>query len=155
MSRLFLPLLLLLCLGAAAEQPVAFSHKQHAGTLKLKCNMCHANKDPGETMGIAAASTCMQCHTAIKADSPDIVKLSGYAAKNRPVPWVKVYAIPAYVSFSHRVHVEAGNSCQDCHGAVATRDVLVKEADISMSGCMNCHKAKNASNDCKTCHDER
>jgi len=139
----------------APAQPIAFSHKQHAGTLKLKCNMCHPNRDPGETMGIAATTVCMQCHTAVKTDSPEIQKLAEYARASRPVRWVRVYQIPTYVEFSHRAHLEAGNTCQECHGPVAEREVLAREGDLSMSGCMNCHKAKNASNDCTFCHEQR
>ena len=140
---------------AGPKQPIAFSHQQHAGTLKLKCNMCHANRDPGETMGIAPVATCMQCHSTIKADSPEIQKLAEYAKADRRVRWVRVYEIPTYVAFSHRVHLQSGNTCQDCHGPVQQREVLAREGDISMSGCMNCHKAKNASNDCTFCHEQR
>ena len=50
-----------------------------SATLKLKCNMCHPNKDPGEIMGIPQASTCMQCHSSVKTDSPAIQKLAEYA----------------------------------------------------------------------------
>ena len=38
------------------EQPLPFSHKQHAGTLKLQCKMCHTNPNPGQMMNIVAAS---------------------------------------------------------------------------------------------------
>jgi hypothetical protein len=136
-------------------QPVPFSHKQHAGTLKLKCNMCHPNRDPGESMGIAQASTCMQCHSSVKTDSPAIQKLAAHAESKRAVPWVRVYQIPAYVFFSHRAHIEAGNTCRECHGPVEERAQLAREADLSMTGCMNCHKTKNASNDCLYCHEQR
>ena len=57
-------------------QPLPFSHKDHAGTLKLQCKMCHPSPDPGESMTIAPPSVCMQCHSAIKADSPAIQKLA-------------------------------------------------------------------------------
>lgn len=136
-------------------QPVAFSHKVHAGQLKLKCNMCHPNRDPGETMGIAAASTCMQCHSSVKPDDPEVKKIAEAAKTNRPIRWARVYTIPTYVVFSHRVHVSANSTCAECHGAVAERDVLFREADISMGGCMACHEKKGASNDCSLCHDPR
>ena len=139
----------------APAQPIAFSHKQHAGTLKLKCNMCHPNRDPGETMGIAAASVCMQCHLTIKADSPQIEKLAELAKSSRPIRWARVYEIPTYVNFSHRAHLQSGNTCQECHGPVAERDVLAREGDVTMTGCMNCHKTKNASIDCTLCHEQR
>src|SRR4051812_39716519 len=100
-------------------QPVPFSHKQHAGVLKLKCNMCHPNKDPGESMGVVATTICMQCHSSVKTDTPAIQKVAASAKENRPLKWARVYEIPTYVNFSHRSHVTAGATCNDCHGQVA------------------------------------
>src|SRR5262245_55387209 len=111
----------------APQQPVAYSHKVHAGTLKLKCNMCHPNRDPGETMGITAASVCMQCHSAVKTESPEVQKLTEFAKANREIKWARVYQIPSYVFFSHRAHLEAGNTCAECHGSIAERDQLYRE----------------------------
>ena len=141
--------------ATAPAQPIPFSHKQHVGVLKLKCNMCHPNRDPGETMGIAAASVCMQCHSAVKRDSPAIQKVAEAAKNAKSIRWRRVYEIPSYVFFSHRTHLTAGNKCEDCHGAVAEREVLARETDVSMTGCMTCHTKKKASNDCTTCHDQR
>ena len=137
----------------APVQPIAFSHKTHAGNLKLPCKMCHPNPDPGDMMTIAAASTCMKCHSAIKTDSPEIKKLAGFAKSGTPIPWAPVYEIPSFVRFSHKVHLDKGNTCQECHGQVATRDVLFRETDLSMGGCINCHNAKKATTDCSSCHD--
>ena len=136
------------------EQPIRFSHKTHAGALKLQCKMCHPNPDPGESMTIAQASTCMQCHSKVKTDSPEIQRLAGFAKSGREIRWQRVYEIPSYVRFSHRTHLNAGAKCEDCHGQVATRDVLYREGDISMGGCMNCHRTKNVSIDCTFCHDQ-
>lgn len=137
------------------DQPIAYSHKKHVGDLKLKCNTCHVNADPGEMMGIPQASTCMKCHASVKTDSPEIQKVAEFAKSARPIRWARVYEIPTYVSFSHRAHLESGNTCQECHGQVAEREKLFREADITMGGCMNCHRMKNASNDCSFCHEAR
>ena len=134
-------------------QPIPFSHKTHAGAMKLACKMCHPNPDPGETMTIAPPAKCMDCHSAIKADSPAIKRLAGFAKDGRDVPWIRVYQIPSFVDFSHSAHLEKGNTCQDCHGPVAQRDQLSRETDISMGGCMNCHRAKKASLECDFCHE--
>jgi hypothetical protein len=136
-------------------QPVPFSHKNHAGTLKVPCKMCHPSPDPGESMTIAPPSVCMQCHSAIKADSPAIQKLAQYAAQSKPVPWVRIYEIPAYVAFSHRAHIAAKNTCEDCHGKVAERDVLYREVNLNMGTCMDCHAGKRASTNCNFCHEPR
>jgi hypothetical protein len=142
----------LLPLGTAPVQPVAFSHKVHAGTVQLPCAMCHPNPDPGERMTLPPASLCLQCHETIKADSPEIAKLTTLTSGDREVPWVRVYQIPTYVFFSHRAHLDAGSTCADCHGPVAERDVIAREGDITMAGCMNCHTEKGASLDCGFCH---
>jgi hypothetical protein len=140
---------------APPEQPIAYSHKKHVGELKLKCNMCHPNRDPGEIMGIPQAAVCMQCHSSVKTDSPAIQKLADFAKAKRDIRWVRIYQIPTYVMFSHKAHLQTGATCQECHGPVQEREQMFKETDISMGGCMSCHKAKNASNDCSFCHEPR
>jgi hypothetical protein len=138
--------LLLAALTAAAQtpapppQPVPYSHKLHAGDLKIKCATCHTNPDPGETMTLPKPAVCGQCHAG-KYD--------------HEIKWVRVYEIPSFVFFSHRTHLTAGNTCADCHGQVAQRAQLFRETDISMGGCMNCHREKKVSIDCNFCHDPR
>lgn len=139
----------------APAQPIPFSHMQHAGSLKLQCKMCHPNPNPGEMMTIAPVGSCMQCHTAIKPDSPAIQKLAAFARQNQPVPWVRVYRIPSYVNYSHRSHLEGGSTCEDCHAKVADRDQLFREGNITMGGCMQCHQSKKVSIDCTFCHEQR
>lgn len=161
--RLLAPLVL--TLGAHAqtakepppppEQPIPFSHKAHAGTLKLECKMCHPNPDPGDEMTIARPSVCMSCHSKTKTDSSHIQRLANYARNGAQLPWVRVYEVPPYVSFNHRVHVENETACEDCHGPVAERDKLAREGDIRMAACMKCHQAKQVSVDCKLCHEPR
>jgi hypothetical protein len=146
------------CAGALAAadapvQPIPFSHKVHAGTMKLACKMCHPNPDPGETMTIAQPAVCMSCHSAIKKDSPAIQRLAGYAKEGKQVPWVRVYELATFVDFSHRKHLAAGNTCEECHGPVAQRDVLAQEVPVTMARCIDCHRAKKASVECTLCHD--
>ena len=142
---------------SAAEppaQPIPYSHKTHVA-MGLKCRECHTMPDPGEMMTFPATAKCMTCHTAVKKDSEAIRKLAQFHQENRPVPWARVYQIPSFVDFSHKAHLEAGSSCENCHGKVAERDRLSKEGDISMGGCMDCHRAKKAPNDCTFCHEQR
>ena len=138
----------------APAQPLPFSHKVHAGTMKLACKMCHPNPDPGETMTFVAPAKCMDCHSSIKTESPAIQRLAAAAKSGTPLPWVRVYAIPTFVDFSHRSHLEKWNTCQECHGPVAERDQLAKEVDLNMAGCMNCHRTNKASLECSYCHEQ-
>jgi hypothetical protein len=135
-------------------QPLPFSHKQHAGALSLDCKMCHVNPDPGELMTYPATAICMQCHSAIKTDSPHIQELAKAAAEDRAIEWVRVYQIPGFVYFSHRTHLAKGATCQKCHGQVQTRERVFVDGDITRSGCMNCHVENSASIDCNYCHDQ-
>lgn len=105
--------------------------------------------------GIPAIAQCLSCHQTIAADKPAIEKLALLAKENKPMTWARVYRIPDYVWFSHRAHLEAGATCRKCHGPVAERDALWRETDISMKGCMACHREQNASNDCNYCHEPR
>ena len=141
--------------SAPPKQPIPFSHKVHSGNLQLQCKGCHPNPDPGEMMRIAPPSTCMACHSAIKTDSPAVQKLAAFAKEDREIRWARVYEIPAYVYFSHRAHSESGNTCAECHGQVAEREQLYREGDITMGGCMTCHREKKASLDCSYCHEPR
>jgi hypothetical protein len=138
----------------AQEQPIPYSHKTHLA-LGLKCDSCHRNADPGHFMGFPEESFCMSCHQAVKADSPHIQKLAAAAREKTPIPWVRVYRIPTFVYFSHRVHTEAGTSCETCHGPVSERDSITPEVTHNMRTCMACHAATKAPNDCTACHDER
>jgi c(7)-type cytochrome triheme protein len=134
------------------EQPIPFSHKSHAGALKLACRMCHPAPDPGESMTIAAPRICMQCHSAIKTESPAIQKLAAHARDNSPIRWVRIYQIPSNIDFSHRSHLDAGNNCDACHGKIVERDRLYREIQLNMGTCIQCHNAKKVSVECAYCH---
>jgi hypothetical protein len=141
---------------AAPEQPLPFSHKTHAGQARIACAQCHPMPDPGDFATLPATEVCMTCHTAVKKDSPHIAKLAAAHAEGRRIRWAPVYRIPDWVSFNHKAHnATEGVSCATCHGPVAERDVLHQEKDLSMQACMDCHRAKGASNDCLLCHDQR
>jgi hypothetical protein len=58
--------------GYSPEQPIAFSHRLHAGELKLDCRFCHSQADQGRYAGIPSSDTCMTCHKAITAPLSDI-----------------------------------------------------------------------------------
>ncbi len=133
-------------------QPIPFSHKQHAETAHLKCSDCHKLAPSGEVVSIPTGKSCMTCHRQIAKDSPAIKDLKSYVDENQAVPWIRVYEIPSFVEFSHKTHLDANASCETCHGPVSTRDHLWRETDISMGGCLSCHRAKNANTSCNTCH---
>ena len=48
--------------GYQPTQPIAFSHKIHAGEQKIDCNYCHSGARHSKTSGIPSANVCMNCH---------------------------------------------------------------------------------------------
>lgn len=53
--------------GFEPAQPIAFSHRLHAGDLKIQCLYCHSAAEKGRHAGIPSADTCMNCHTTVTA----------------------------------------------------------------------------------------
>ena len=136
-------------------QPIAFSHKTHSA-LRLKCQECHPNPDPGDHMTLPGAERCMTCHAAIAKDKPEIAKLRKFAISKEPIPWVRLYSVPAGVYWSHRTHLSEGLQCDSCHGAVAQMDKTAKVTSVTtMDGCISCHREKGAGTGCGFCHEEK
>lgn len=48
--------------GYAPRQPIAFSHRLHAGELKITCLYCHSGAERSPHAGFPAVTTCMNCH---------------------------------------------------------------------------------------------
>ncbi|MCC7476681.1 MAG: hypothetical protein IT425_14930 [Pirellulales bacterium] len=53
--------------GYAPEQPIAYSHRLHAGDLQIDCKFCHSAAESGRFAGIPAAEVCMKCHRYVTA----------------------------------------------------------------------------------------
>jgi hypothetical protein len=129
--------------GSQPQQPINFPHTVHVQRLGMNCLYCHytANKSPDP--GMPAVGTCMGCHIVVRADKPEIKKLWSYympvRAGNKPIPWVRIHKLPEYVHFPHMRHVNAGVSCQTCHGQVQTMSRVYQYSSLNMGWCVNCH----------------
>jgi hypothetical protein len=135
-------------------QPIPFSHKNHA-TQGLECSSCHEMPDPGKDAGIPATATCMACHTENPKDLASIKLLTEYDKKAEAVPWKRLYHLDGYVFFTHKTHVTTGKiTCDTCHGPIQDMDVTQKVKETGMTTCLECHKEKNAPQNCgTTCHE--
>ena len=142
--------------GTSPEQPIAFSHKIHAGENEIPCMYCHTQARRSISAGVPSVSKCVGCHNEIATDAPQIRKLISYWQNKEPIPWIKVHDLPDFVHFTHKRHVLAGIECQTCHGPVETMDRihLTSVAPMEMGLCLNCHKQHEVVNglDCWTCH---
>jgi hypothetical protein len=130
--------------GNQPTQPINFPHPRHAGAVKdgglgMNCLYCHNTGYKSVDVGMPAVSTCMGCHTIVAAAKPEIQKLAKYYAAKKPVPWVRIHKVPDYVHFPHVRHVNAGVTCQTCHGQVQKMAQVYQYASLNMGWCVNCH----------------
>ena len=95
----------------------------------------------------------MNCHQSIQQESPEIRNLAQFQKSGESIPWKRVYQLPPFVFFSHQKHLAAAVKCDTCHGPVGERESLWQERDISMTACVECHKLRQASLECNSCHD--
>ena len=52
---------------------------------------------------------------------------------------MRIHKVPEYVHFPHVRHVNAGVTCQTCHGQVQKMDQVYQYASLNMGWCVNCH----------------
>lgn len=126
--------------GYQPKQPIAYSHKIHAGQLGMDCRYCHFNVEKSKHAGVPPTEVCMNCHTFIKTTSPEIQKLTKYHQAGEPVPWVRIHRLPDFAYFNHSAHVNKGVSCVSCHGRIDQMEEVRAVAPLSMSWCLECHR---------------
>jgi Cytochrome c7 and related cytochrome c len=122
-------------------QPIAYSHKLHAGELQIDCQYCHYNARRSIHAGVPPTETCMNCHKMVDPTGrPELEKLKEFWESGEPIPWNKVHDLPDWVYFSHKRHVSGGVTCQECHGDVA-KDFTVgrRVSQLTMGWCLDCH----------------
>jgi predicted CXXCH cytochrome family protein len=139
--------------GVGPAQPIAFSHRVHAGVKAIHCRFCHPQVERSAHAGLPEVEKCFYCHNYIIPSHPEILKEKGYLDRQRPVPWVRVFYVPDFVKFRHEPHLRWGKlECSQCHGPVAQMDRLQTRV-FKMQFCIDCHKQKKAQLDCwLACH---
>ncbi|MFN7998464.1 MAG: cytochrome c3 family protein [Bryobacteraceae bacterium] len=151
--------------GYEPVQPVAYSHRLHAGELQIQCQYCHFGADKSRHAGIPPASVCMNCHKfitaplgAVRAEdelaekekraprpviSAELHKLYDAVNTGTPIAWTRIHALPDFAYFDHRPHVAVGVACQQCHGPVESMERVRQVSDLTMGWCVNCHRDAN------------
>lgn len=137
--------------GYAPKQPIAFSHKLHAGAYEIDCNYCHTGAMKGKSATIPSVNICMNCHRAVKTESPLIQQLwaaadwkpetLSFGPNQKPIEWVRIHNLPDLAYFNHQQHVVVGGiECQTCHGPIETMDVVKQYSLLTMGWCIDCHR---------------
>lgn len=142
------------------QQPIAFSHKHHAGDNGIDCRYCHYSVEKSAFAGIPSTQVCMSCHSQLFTDAPLLEPLRESARTGRPLRWVRVHDLPDFVYFDHSIHVAKGVGCGECHGQVERMARVQRVASLEMQWCLGCHRRmarerhldERRMTDCSTCH---
>jgi mono/diheme cytochrome c family protein len=127
--------------GYAPEQPIKFSHKLHAGQYEINCNYCHTGVYSGKGGNVPSANICMNCHNAIKRESPEIQKIYTALENDEPIQWVRVHNLPDLAYFNHSQHTNVGGlECKNCHGEIEKMEVVEQRSSLTMGWCIDCHR---------------
>jgi mono/diheme cytochrome c family protein len=129
----------------APTQPIAFSHKIHAGQYQIDCNYCHTGVNKSKNANIPSPNICMNCHTAISTGTltgeTEIQKIYAAIENDTPIEWVRVHNLPDLAYFNHSQHVKVGGiECQTCHGPIEEMDVVRQQSLLTMGWCIDCHR---------------
>jgi len=137
--------------GYQPTQPIAFSHVLHAGQYENDSQSCHTGVRDAKSANIPSPNICMNCHSAIKTESPEIQKIyaaidydpsSGeYGENTKPIEWVRIHNLPDLAYFNHSQHVKVGGlECETCHGPIQEMPVVYQYSTLTMGWCINCHR---------------
>lgn len=137
--------------GHEPKQPIPFSHKLHAGQLKLDCRYCHNTVDKAAHAAVPPSATCGNCHSgadskgnvpysSVRSESLLLTPLRQSLANQDPILWKRVHDLPDYVYFDHSAHVNRGVGCVSCHDRVDQMDVVSQAKTLSMTFCLDCHR---------------
>ena len=137
--------------GYQPNQPIAFSHKLHAGQYQIDCQYCHTGVRKAKSANIPSPNICMNCHRQIKTESPEIQKIYAaidfdpdtqtYGDNQQPIEWVRVHNLPDLAYFNHSQHVAVGGiECETCHGNIREMEVVYQHSKLTMGWCIDCHR---------------
>jgi hypothetical protein len=150
-------------IGYQPEQPINYSHKLHAGDMKIDCKYCHIGVEKSRVASVPSTNICMGCHTVARIDKPEIQKLTQYYNENKPIPWKRIHRLPDFAYFNHSVHVNKGIECQQCHGEIQNMEKVGQVNSFTMGACLDCHRnahekfpnlpdLKKGPDNCSACH---
>ncbi len=126
----------------AGDPPMfRFSHKTHVIDEEMECLDCHESAESsrtGEDNLFPDPESCLDCHEPDEYDPFDLL-----------AP-IREYSR----LFSHKQHVESGETCESCHGEISRKTEAFPYRLPDMVQCLDCHEVEAVTFDCRSCHTE-
>jgi hypothetical protein len=155
--------------------PLLFKHQRHL-ELGVHCVLCHGSVQTSESAldrNIPGHSTCGICHLMQLPNASEIYPKAacttchGAVVEGRPEDLgpppefapldagkhpISLEIPPARLNFSHKLHIDRGTPCLDCHPGVDQATLATRDHLPDMRLCLGCHDGTTAPSDCTVCH---
>ena len=139
-------------LFAQEEDQLIFSHKFHAEDAGASCSDCHAAAETSMQKTdnlLPSMETCYACHDEDETDC-------SYCHTNPDMAREEPRIVHYKAEFTHKVHVEAGQECLNCHQDINEEESAHQASHIPQSTlCTDCHGLADfmdESQQCYVCH---
>ncbi len=134
--------------GYEPAQPIAFSHRLHAGELAMDCRYCHTSADKSRYAGIPSPDVCMNCHKFVTAPIGALRAEEQRATEEQrePQPVVSPELAKLYAAMG------MDESAAPVPGAEAEGVEWVKIHNLPDYVYFDHRPHVNAGVDCQTCH---
>jgi hypothetical protein len=127
-------------MNAPVSQPIAFSHRHHAGDDGIDCRYCHTSVETSSFAGLPSTQICLTCHSQLFRDSVMLRPLHESARNGIPIAWNRLHDLPDFVYFDHSIHISKGVACVSCHGRVDQMPLTWRTQSLEMQWCLGCHR---------------
>ena len=137
------------------QQPFPFPHNTHVAQKIMCTEYCHESVMKGPIAGLPSVKTCMICHESIATDRPLIKQITDYAEARRR------HLVAARLRLRRRRRTSASttrrtsaprSSARPATATSTSRPSPSGTSNLNMGFCVDCHKTKQAPNECLTCH---
>jgi hypothetical protein len=134
--------------GYEPVQPIAFSHRLHAGELGISCAYCHQGVEKSKHAGIPSGELCLNCHRSVRAPlavqqaEDDLAR----AEKREPKKLVSPELRKLYDALA------LDENLKPIAGKKATPIAWVQVHKLPAFACFSHQAHVTAGVDCKVCH---
>jgi hypothetical protein len=134
--------------GYEPEQPIAFSHRLHAGDLQISCVYCHYGAERSRHAGVPAANICMTCHRFVtasqKAMIPEILEARKANRTPKPVISPELQKLYDALGLDAKLEPDPSKTPKPIH--------WVKVHNLPAYTCFDHRAHVNAGVACQRCH---
>jgi len=136
--------------GYEPAQPIAYSHRLHAGELEIPCLYCHYGAERSRHAGIPPTSVCMNCHRFITAPQDQVAAEKALAKRQGREP--RTISSPEIRKIYHSLGLDSNGQPDVARRQKAIRWKQIHHVPDFVAFDHRRHVAASVA--CQTCHGE-